>query len=75
VATAFAGGLAVKFGGKVLDKLAPLAHRGVKHAPENIVAIGRDPSGRIVFLETGNPNAGLEHILRKEAPVLPTRGW
>jgi filamentous hemagglutinin len=30
------------------------------------VAIDRDPSGRIVFLETGNPNAGLEHILRKK---------
>jgi hypothetical protein len=92
VATAFAGGLAVKFGGKVLDKLAPrvaeklrrwvdgvvsprpsreelideLAQRGVKHTPENIVAIGRDPGGRIVFLETGSPSAGLEHILLKK---------
>jgi hypothetical protein len=84
--------VAVKFGGKVLDKLAPrvaerlrriiddvvtpapsreelideLARRGVKHTPENIVAIGRDPGGRIVFPETGSPSAGLEHILLKK---------
>ena len=92
LATAFAGGLVVKFGGKVLDKLAPelagklrrwiddiitpapsreelideLARSGVKHSPEKIVAIGRDPDGRIVFLETGSPSAGLEHILQKQ---------
>lgn len=92
LATAFAGGLVVKFGGKVLDKLAPelagklrrwiddiitpapsreelideLARSGVKHSPEKIVAIGRDPGGRIVFLETGSPSAGLEHILQKQ---------
>jgi hypothetical protein len=92
VGTAFAGGLAVKLGGKVLDKLAPelagklrrwiddiitptpsreelideLARSGVKHSPEKIVAIGRDPNGRIVFLETGSPSAGLEHILQKQ---------
>jgi hypothetical protein len=93
LATAFVGGLAVKFGGKVLDKLAPrlaerlrrwidevvnptpsrdelideLASNGVKHTPEDIVAIGRDPSGRVVFLETGSPSAGLQHILLKKA--------
>jgi len=93
VATAFAGGVAVKLGGKLLDKLAPelagrlrrwiddvvspapsreelideLAHRSVKHSPENIVAIDRDPSGRIVFLETGSPSAGLEHILLRKS--------
>jgi hypothetical protein len=92
VGTAFAGGLVVKLGGKVLDKLAPelagklrrwidniitptpsreelieeLARSGVKHSPEKIVAIGRDPNGRIVFLETGSPSAGLEHILQKQ---------
>jgi hypothetical protein len=91
--TAFAGGLAVRFGGKVLDRLAPelaeklrrwiddivtpkpsrdelideLARQGVKHTPEDIVAIGRDPGGRIVFLEKGSPSAGLEHILLKKS--------
>ena len=43
-----------------------LARSGVKHSPEKIVAIGRDPDGRIVFLETGSPSAGLEHILQKQ---------
>lgn len=92
LATAFAGGVVAKFGGKVLDRLAPelagrlrrwiddlispapsreelideLARNGVKHSPEKIVAIGRDPDGRIVFLETGSPSAGLEHILQKQ---------
>jgi hypothetical protein len=92
VVTAFAGGVVVKAGGKVLDELAPrvgenlrrwvddiikptpsreelideLVRQGVKHTPENIVAIGRDPGGRIVFLETGSPSAGLEHILLKK---------
>jgi hypothetical protein len=62
-----AGGLLVKFGGKVLDRLAPeLARSGVRHSPERIVAIGPDPDGRIVFLETGSPSAGLEHILQKQ---------
>ena len=92
LATAFAGGVVAKFGGKVLDRFAPelagrlrrwiddlisptpsreelideLARNGVKHSPEKIVAIGRDPDGRIVFLETGSPSAGLEHILQKQ---------
>jgi hypothetical protein len=43
-----------------------LARSGVKHSPEKIVPIGRDPDGRIVFLETGSPSAGLEHILQKQ---------
>jgi hypothetical protein len=30
------------------------------------VAIGRDPGGRIVFLEKGSQSAGLEHILLKK---------
>ena len=47
------------------DVLASAQGR-VKHTPERIVAIGRDPSGRIVFLETGSPSAGLEHILLKK---------
>ncbi|WP_247686283.1 WXG100 family type VII secretion target [Micromonospora sp. C31] len=45
------------------ELLAELSQQGVKHNPEEIVAIGRDPNGRIVFLETGNGRAGLTHIL------------
>ena len=30
------------------------------------MAIGHDPGGRIVVLETGSPSAGREHILQKQ---------
>ncbi|WP_131769674.1 WXG100 family type VII secretion target [Candidatus Protofrankia californiensis] len=47
------------------DLMAELAASGVKHTPEEIIQIGRDPAGRIVFLEQGNERAGFEHILRR----------
>ena len=40
-----------------------LATNGVKFTRENIVATTRSPSGQIVFLETGNSRAGLQHII------------
>ncbi|KYC42211.1 hypothetical protein WA1_19700 [Scytonema hofmannii PCC 7110] len=36
---------------------------GIKHTPEKIVRIARQPDGKIVFLEEGNTEAGLQHIL------------
>jgi hypothetical protein len=40
-----------------------LGRSGIKHTPENIVDIRKTQDGKIVFLETGNRQAGLEHIL------------
>ncbi len=43
--------------------LGELASNGVKFTRENIVATGRNIHGQVVFLETGNAKAGLQHIL------------
>lgn len=47
--------------------IAELRQAGIKHSPEQIVRIARTPDGKIVFLETGNLDAGLEHILKNHA--------
>ena len=43
--------------------LETLAANGVKFTPENVVATGQTPSGQVVFLESGNSSAGLQHIV------------
>src|SRR5690606_27895799 len=45
------------------ELLGELSQSGIKHTPENIVDIRKTQDGRIFFLETGNNQAGLEHIL------------
>ena len=47
--------------------LAELAHKGVKHTPEDVLKIGRTVGGQIVFLETGDSRAGLQHIVDRHA--------
>ncbi|MFB9236575.1 WXG100 family type VII secretion target [Plantactinospora siamensis] len=47
--------------------LDELRRQGVKHNPEDMVHIGRDAEGRIVFLENGNDRAGLQHLLNRHA--------
>ncbi|WP_327040932.1 WXG100 family type VII secretion target [Micromonospora ureilytica] len=49
------------------ELLDELIQAGVKHNPEQIVAIGRNREGKIVFLETGNERAGLAHITSRHA--------
>lgn len=44
-----------------------LSSNGVKFTPENVVAVGRSPSGQVVFLETGTSKAGLQHIVKEHA--------
>ncbi|MEV0402949.1 hypothetical protein [Actinoallomurus sp. NPDC050550] len=51
-----------------------LMESGVKCTPESIVIIGRDPSGRIVFLETGNSRAGLTHIIKRHGAEFASKG-
>ncbi|OJA61586.1 hypothetical protein BGV68_04550 [Burkholderia ubonensis] len=43
--------------------LNALAENGVKFTPQNVVATGTTPNGQVVFLETGNSSAGLQHII------------
>lgn len=45
--------------------IAELQEAGIKHTPEHIIRIARQPDGKIVFLETGDKERGLEHILAK----------
>lgn len=42
--------------------LQELVNAGIKHSPEKIVAIRKDRSGKVIFLESGNSKAGLSHI-------------
>lgn len=41
-----------------------LTEKGVKYSAKDIVSIGKNTAGDVVFLEKGNAKAGLEHILR-----------
>ncbi|CAM8655704.1 Domain of unknown function DUF637, haemagglutinin putative [Comamonadaceae bacterium] len=47
--------------------LNELTANGVKFTPENVIATTRGPSGQVVFLETGNSRAGLQHIVGEHA--------
>ena len=51
-------------GGLDVNLLDELAKSGVKYNPEDIVAITKTADGKIVWLENGNSNAGLEHIMQ-----------
>lgn len=51
-----------------------LVKSGVKCTPENIVAIARDSSGRIVFLETGTSKSGLAHIIGRHGTEFASKG-
>ena len=51
-----------------------LAEEGIKHNPEDIVEIDKTPGGKIIFLETGNSKAGLEHIKIEHGDQFTDRG-
>ena len=55
------------------ELLTRLADSGVKHTPEDVVAI-EEIGGRIVFLETGNTRAGLNHILAAHEADFAAKG-
>jgi len=40
-----------------------LALRGIKHSANQIVGVGENSAGKILFLERGNANTGLQHII------------
>jgi hypothetical protein len=45
--------------------IAGLSKDGIKHNPEEILAIAKDKNGKTIFLEKGNSNAGLQHIMER----------
>ena len=54
--------------------LNELTANGVKFTPENVIATARSPSGQVVFLETGSPTAGLQHIIQEHGPEFASMG-
>ncbi|MEZ4736337.1 MAG: RHS repeat-associated core domain-containing protein [Caldilineaceae bacterium] len=56
------------------DLVDQLQKEGIKHNPNNILRIGQVPNGRIVFLETGNNTAGLQHIVKTHGSDFANRG-
>jgi hypothetical protein len=51
-----------------------LAQGGVKHTPENIVGIAKNANGKVVFLEKGTAQSGLQHIVEGKAANFAARG-
>ena len=47
--------------------LEEMSKNGVKFSPENILKVEKLADGKIVFLETGNSSAGLQHIVERHA--------
>lgn len=44
-----------------------LQEAGIKHIPEKILRITKQENGKIIFLEEGNTQAGLQHILEQHS--------
>ncbi|MBD2666046.1 hypothetical protein B6N60_04988 [Richelia sinica FACHB-800] len=57
-----------------LALIAELAELGIKHNPAKIVKIAKQADGKIVFLEEGNTEAGLQHILEEHSSQFAEQG-
>ena len=51
------------------DLMQQLADSGEKYTPADVVFVTTTKGGQLVWLETGNDNAGLQHILDRRVPV------
>ncbi|MCL2399814.1 MAG: hypothetical protein FWC91_08750, partial [Defluviitaleaceae bacterium] len=51
-----------------------LAQSGVRHNPDDVIMVVRTPDGKLLWLETGNSNAGLKHIVDRHASDLASKG-
>lgn len=56
------------------ELIAELIESGVRCTPENIIGIAKLADGKIVFLETGNSKAGLQHILENHTADFANKG-
>ena len=45
-----------------------------KISPDKVVLITRDPNGKIVWLEEGNPTSGLQHIIERHGREFNSKG-
>jgi hypothetical protein len=54
--------------------LAALRKNGIKHTPEEVKSIAQTPDGKIVFLEKGTSEAGLQHILERHSSQFADQG-
>ncbi len=54
--------------------LKEMTAQGIKYSPENIVQVSKNSSGKIVFLETGNDRAGLNHIIKEHGSQFASIG-
>jgi len=54
--------------------ISELAQLGIKHTLEKIVKIAKQADGKIVFLEEGNSDAELQHILEKHSLEFADQG-
>ncbi|XXD92772.1 DUF637 domain-containing protein [Pseudomonas sp. Z4-7] len=54
--------------------LDELTANGVKFTLENVVATTRNSSGKVIFLETGNSKAGLQHIIEEHGSQFAQMG-
>lgn len=57
-----------------LGLILELQQLGIKHNPEKIIQIAKLYDGKIIFLETGNTNSGLEHILENHGDEFAQNG-
>ena len=48
---------------KQFDLILELQKTGIKHSPDKIIRITKTTDNRIIFLEEGNPDSGLQHII------------
>jgi hypothetical protein len=56
------------------DLLDELSKSGVKYNPDDVVMIGKDSSSKLLWLEKGNDNAGLKHIMNGHAADFNVKG-
>lgn len=54
-------------GTKQQAHLAELSKNNVKFTPDNVISTARNANGQIIFLEKGNSQAGLIHIMDRHA--------
>uniref|UniRef100_UPI001643993F VENN motif pre-toxin domain-containing protein n=1 Tax=Yersinia alsatica TaxID=2890317 RepID=UPI001643993F len=45
--------------------LNEMSSQGIKYSPQNIVQVVKNADGKIIFLETGSPTSGLQHIIKE----------
>ena len=47
------------------NMLEQLKNAGVKFNPDDVIFVTKDKSGQLIWLEKGNNNAGLKHIIKQ----------